>query len=78
MDALIHGKEQKLNKSEKEEVISRYKFVLPIYYREEHEDEELEERVQKFEPYIHYVVEQEVIIQGIRMSKGVEPILVTR
>ncbi len=32
----------------------------------------------KFEPSIHYVVEQEAIIQGIRMSRGAEPVLITR
>jgi hypothetical protein len=32
----------------------------------------------KFEPSIRYVVEQEAIIQGIRMSRGAEPVLITR
>jgi hypothetical protein len=43
-----------------------------------HGDEELEERAQNFEPQIHYVVEQKATTQGIKMSKKVEPILVTR
>ncbi len=30
------------------------------------------------EPPICYVAEQEVVTEGIKMSKGVEPILVTR
>jgi hypothetical protein len=31
-DALMNEKEQKFNKSKKEEVIPRYKFVSPPYY----------------------------------------------
>jgi hypothetical protein len=46
--------------SQKREVVPRYKYVSPPYYQE-HEDEELEERAQNFEPHIHYVVEQEAI-----------------
>jgi hypothetical protein len=57
-DALIHGEKQRLNKLEREEVVLRYKFASPPHYQKEHEDEELEERAQNFEPYIHYVVEQ--------------------
>jgi hypothetical protein len=43
-----------------EEVVPRYKYASPPYYQEEREDEKLEEIAQFFEPYIHYVVEQEV------------------
>jgi len=56
-NAPIHGKEQRFNKSKKEEVVPRYKYVSPPYYQEEHEDEEFEERANNFEPQIHYVVE---------------------
>jgi hypothetical protein len=43
-DALIHGKEQSLNRSKNEEVMPRYKFVSLAYYQEQHEDEELEKK----------------------------------
>jgi hypothetical protein len=43
----------------REEVVPRYKSASPPYYQEEHENEEIEERAQNFEPRIHYVVEQE-------------------
>jgi len=61
----------------REEVVPRYKSTSPPYYQE-HENEELEERAQNFEPRIHYVVEQEATTQGIKMSKQVEPILIIR
>jgi hypothetical protein len=38
---------------------------------------ELEQRIQNFELPICYMVEQEVATQGIKMSRGVEPVLVT-
>jgi hypothetical protein len=41
-------------------------------------DEEFEHRVQNFELSIHYVVKQKVITQGIKMSRGVELVFVTR
>jgi hypothetical protein len=59
-------------------VVPRYKFASFPYYQEDHEIEELEQRVPNFEPLIRYVVEQEATIQGIRMSRGVELVLVTR
>ncbi len=77
-DALIHGKEQTLNKLEREEVLPRYKFASPPYYKKEHEDEKLKKIAQNFEPHIHFVVEQEAITQGIKMSRGVELILVIK
>jgi hypothetical protein len=77
-DALIFEKKKKLNKSKKEEVIPKYKYVSLLYYREDHENEKFEQRVQKFEPPIHYVVEQEVTIQGIKMSIKVELVLVIK
>jgi hypothetical protein len=49
-DVPIHGEEQRLNMLEKEEVVPRYKSTSPPYYQEEHEDEELEKRVQNFQP----------------------------
>jgi hypothetical protein len=42
------------------------------------EDKELEKRAPNFEPYIHYVVEQKIATQGIKMSKGVERILIIK
>jgi hypothetical protein len=62
----------------REEVVPRYKFVSPPYYRKDHENEKFEQRAHNFEPLIHYLVEQEVITQGIKMSKGVELVLVIR
>jgi hypothetical protein len=76
---LMYEEEQRFNMSKKEEVVPRYKLVLPPYYWKEHEDEDqLEERAQNFELQIHYVVEQKAITLGIRMSKRVELILVTK
>jgi hypothetical protein len=63
---------------EREEVIPRYKSISSLYYRKDHENEEFEQRVQNFEPSIHYVVEQEAVTEGIKMSKGVEPVFITR
>ncbi len=39
---------------------------------------EFEQRTQNFEFPIRYMVEQEVATQGIKMFRGVEPVLVTR
>ncbi len=39
---------------------------------------EFEQKTQNFELPIHYMVEQEATIQGIKMSKRVEPILVIK
>ncbi len=55
----MYEKEQKLNRSKRNKIIPRHKLTSPPYYRKEHLDEELEKRVHNFEPYIHYVVEQE-------------------
>jgi hypothetical protein len=55
--------------SKREEVVLRYRSISPPYYHEEYEDEKLEGRVLNFEPQIHYVVEQETIIQAIKMSR---------
>jgi hypothetical protein len=41
----------------REEVVPRYRSTSSPYYREDHENEEFEERIQNFEPSIHYVVE---------------------
>ncbi len=60
-NALIHGEEQILNMSKREEVIPRYKFVSPLYYWKEYEDEKFEEKTHNFEPQIHYLVEYEAI-----------------
>jgi hypothetical protein len=76
-DVLIHEEEHGFNSLKREEVVPRYKSISPPYYQE-HEDEELEERAQNFERHIHYVVEQEVTTQNIRISEGVELILIIR
>ncbi len=68
-NALIHEEKQRLNRLEKEEVVPRYRSTSPPYYRQEHEDEELEKITKNFEPQIHYVVEQKATTQGIKMSK---------
>jgi hypothetical protein len=46
---------------EREEVVSRCRSTSPPYYQKDHENEELEQRVQNSKPLIHYVVEQEVV-----------------
>ncbi len=76
-DVLIWKEEQILNISKREEVVPRFKFASPLYYWEDHENEEFEQVKQKFEPLIHYLVEQKVAIQGIKMFKGIELILIT-
>ncbi len=45
---------------EMKEVVLRYKFASPLYYWKDHENEELEQKAQNFEPLIHYVVEQKI------------------
>ncbi len=40
---MIHGEKQRLDMSKREDVVPRYIFTPPLYYEEEHEDEELEE-----------------------------------
>jgi predicted glycosyltransferase len=77
-EALILKEEQKFNKSKREEIVPRFRSTSPFYYRKEHEDEELEEIIQNFERQIHYVVEQEAPTQGVKLSRGVELVLVTR
>ncbi len=57
---------------EREEVVPRYRSTSPPYYRKDHDNKEFEQKVQNFEPSIHYVVEQEVATQGIKMSRGVK------
>ncbi len=63
---------------EKEEVVLKYRSISPLYYREGQENEEFEQITYNFEPFIHYIVEQETATQGIRISKKVEPVLVTK
>ncbi len=63
---------------EREEVVPRYKSTSPPYYQKDRDNEEFEQRVQNFEPSIHYVVEQEVATQGIKMYRGVKRIFVTK
>ncbi len=77
-DAAIHAKEQRLNRSKWEEVVPRYRFVSPSYYRKDHENVKFEQRAQNFEPLICYMVEQKVVTQGIIMFTGVESVLVTK
>jgi hypothetical protein len=64
--------------SEREEVLRRYIFSLPPYYQNDQKNKEFEQRAQNFEPSIHYVIEQNITTQGIKMSKGVEPVLVPK
>ncbi len=59
-------------------MVPKYIFASLIYYRKDHENAEFEQRAQNFEPLIRYMVEQETTTQGIRMSRGVELVLVTR
>ncbi len=59
-------------------MVLKYKSTSTPYYWEGQENEKFEQKAQNFEPLIHYVVEQEVIIQDIRISKGVDSILVIR
>ncbi len=74
---MIHGKEQRLNWSERKKVVPRYIYDSPPFYQEKHEDEKLEKKTQIFEPEIFYVVGQKVTTQGKKMSRGVQLILVT-
>jgi hypothetical protein len=75
---LIYEKEQRFNMSEKEDVAPRYRSTSPLYYRKDHENEEFEQKAQNFEPLIHYVVEEEATTQGIKMSRGVKLVFVTK
>jgi hypothetical protein len=70
-DVVIHGKEQKLNRLKREEVVPTYIYDSLPFYQEKHEDEELEKKAQIFEPKIFYVVGQKVATQGKKMSRGV-------
>jgi hypothetical protein len=47
---------------EREEMVPRYIFASPPYYRDGQENEEFEQRTHNFEPSIQYIVEQEVTI----------------
>ncbi len=64
--------------SKREEVLPRYIFASPPYYWNSQKNEKFGQKSQNFEPLIHYVIEQKVETQGIRMFKGVEPVLLTR
>jgi len=59
-------------------MVLKYKFAPPHYYRNDQENEKFKQGVQNFEPLIHYVVEQEAVIQGIKMLRGVKPVFITR
>jgi hypothetical protein len=54
---LIYEKEQRFNILGREEVVPRYRFISPPYYRKDHDNEKFEQRVHNFEPSIQYVVE---------------------
>jgi fructose-bisphosphate aldolase class 1 len=77
-EALIYEEEQRLNRSKREKIVPRYILTSPPYYWKDYEDEDFEQKIHNFEPPFRYVVEQEAIIHGIKMSKGVKPIFVTR
>jgi hypothetical protein len=49
--------QQRLNMSEREEVVPKYRFASLPYYQEGQDNEEFKQRAQNFEPLIHYVVE---------------------
>ncbi len=59
-------------------MVLKYKSASPPYYQKDHENEEFEQRAQNFEPPIHYVVEQEAAIQDIKMSRGIERVLIIK
>jgi hypothetical protein len=63
--------------SKREEVVLRYIYASPPCSRNGQENEGFKQRAQIFEPMIHYIIEQEVATQGIRMSRGVELVFVT-
>ncbi len=77
-NVLIQEEEQRLNRSERKEIVLRYRFASPPYYQDGWVNEEFEQRAQDFEHPICYVVKQKAVTQGIIMSKGIEPILITR
>jgi hypothetical protein len=43
----------------REEIVIRYKSTSLLYYWDGKKNEEFEQKVQNFQPLIHYVVEQE-------------------
>jgi hypothetical protein len=43
-------KKHKFNKSEREEVVPRYKSTSPPYYQKDHENEKFEQIAQNLEP----------------------------
>jgi hypothetical protein len=49
-------KKNRLNKSEREEVVPRYKSTPPPYYQNDQKNEKFEQRAQNFELLIHYVI----------------------
>jgi hypothetical protein len=44
-NSLIQEKEERFNMSKWEEVVPKYKFASPHYYREDHENEEFEKMI---------------------------------
>jgi hypothetical protein len=54
---VIQKEQHIFNRSEREEMVQRYRFASPPYYQEGQENEEFEQKVQNFEPLIYYVVE---------------------
>jgi hypothetical protein len=43
-NALMYKKEQRLDRSKREEVIPRYKFVSPLYHQKDHENARFEQK----------------------------------
>ncbi len=70
--------EHRFNRSKKEEVIPRYKLVSLFIIEKNIRMRNLKKKTQNFEPQIHYVVEQKIATQGIKMSRRVESIFVTK
>jgi hypothetical protein len=62
--------------SKREEMVPRYKSRSSLYYWEGQENEGF--RVHNFKPLFYYIIEQEAITHGIKISRRVEPIFITR
>jgi hypothetical protein len=56
-DVLIQEQQHRLNMSEREEVVLRYRSTSPPYYQKGQKNEKFEQIAQNFEPPIHYVIE---------------------
>ncbi len=73
----MYEEEHGLNRLEREEVVPKYKFTSLPYYQRTMRMKSLNKELKILNLWC-YVVEQEVRTQGIRMSRGVESIFVTK